>query len=40
MGPGSMSVMRLIKRALDPKEILNPDKILDIEASLPDAGKP
>jgi D-lactate dehydrogenase (cytochrome) len=29
MGDGSMSVMRKIKDALDPHEILNPDKILD-----------
>jgi len=29
MGPGSMSLMQRIKYALDPQEILNPDKILD-----------
>ena len=31
MGHGSMSVMKRIKHSFDPKEILNPDKILILE---------
>ena len=31
MGEGSMMLMKLIKNAIDPSNIMNPGKVLDIE---------